>query len=46
MYQDPFEPSYEYAIKCDKRDELAEFQKEFYKKADTIYLDGNSLGLL
>lgn len=46
MYREPFEPSYEYAMECDKYDELADFQKEFYKKADTIYLDGNSLGLL
>ncbi|EOW9527300.1 kynureninase [Bacillus cytotoxicus] len=46
MDQKPFEASYEYAIQCDKQDELAAFQNEFYKKADTIYLDGNSLGLL
>lgn len=46
MYQKPFEPSYEYALACDKHDELASFQQEFYKKEGTIYLDGNSLGLL
>lgn len=46
MYTKPFEPSYEYARKCDHHDELAPFQHEFYKKEGTIYLDGNSLGLL
>ncbi|YAR63552.1 hypothetical protein ACUIAK_13490 [Bacillus cytotoxicus] len=46
MDQNPFEASYEYAIQSDKQDELVRFQNEFYKKADTIYLDGNSLGLL
>ncbi|WP_368908562.1 kynureninase, partial [Bacillus wiedmannii] len=30
----------------DKHDELKDFQTEFYKKEGTIYLDGNSLGLL
>ncbi|MDC2864329.1 kynureninase [Bacillus sp. BP-3] len=46
MYAKPFEPSYEYARQCDQYDELASFQHEFYKKEGTIYLDGNSLGLL
>ncbi|HDX9590548.1 TPA: kynureninase [Bacillus pseudomycoides] len=46
MYTKPFEPSYEYARQCDRNDELASFQHEFYKKEGTIYLDGNSLGLL
>ncbi len=30
----------------DQNDELAIFKKEFYTKDDSIYLDGNSLGLL
>lgn len=30
----------------DQNDELASFKKEFYVKNDSIYLDGNSLGLL
>ncbi|MGG0188326.1 kynureninase [Bacillus rhizoplanae] len=46
MYSKPFEPSYEHARQCDIYDELASFQHEFYKKEGTIYLDGNSLGLL
>ncbi len=31
---------------CDRLDPLAPFGAEFYLPADTIYLDGNSLGLL
>lgn len=46
MYTRPFDPSYDYAKECDKHDELAPFQEEFYKREGTIYLDGNSLGLL
>ncbi|MED2982088.1 kynureninase [Bacillus thuringiensis] len=46
MYKEPFQPTYEYALECDKHDELKDFQTEFYKKEGTIYLDGNSLGLL
>jgi kynureninase len=30
----------------DKQDTLAQFREEFYRKEETIYLDGNSLGLL
>jgi kynureninase len=30
----------------DQKDELASFKNEFYVKNDSIYLDGNSLGLL
>lgn len=44
MYKEPFQPTYEYALECDKHDELKDFQTEFYKKEGTIYLDGNSLG--
>ena len=36
----------EYARELDQQDELAHFQDEFYLSADTIYMDGNSLGLL
>ncbi|MED2629879.1 kynureninase, partial [Bacillus thuringiensis] len=46
MYKEPFQPTYEYALECDKHDELKDYQTEFYKKEGTIYLDGNSLGLL
>ncbi|MBS4172645.1 kynureninase [Bacillus sp. FJAT-49736] len=35
-----------YAKMLDEQDVLAEYKKEFYLKEDTIYLDGNSLGLL
>nr|WP_304212588.1 kynureninase [Fredinandcohnia onubensis] len=36
----------EHAKKLDREDPLATFRDEFYLKPDTIYLDGNSLGLL
>ncbi|MEH7276415.1 aminotransferase class V-fold PLP-dependent enzyme, partial [Neobacillus vireti] len=36
----------EYAKKLDKEDHLYRFREEFYIKPNTIYLDGNSLGLL
>ncbi len=32
MYTEPFQPTYEYALECDKHDELKDFQTEFYKK--------------
>ncbi|MGE6257685.1 kynureninase [Heyndrickxia sporothermodurans] len=46
MNEYKFDPSYAFACQLDQQDKLASFQKEFYKKEDTIYLDGNSLGLL
>ncbi|MFC0561339.1 kynureninase [Halalkalibacter alkalisediminis] len=36
----------EYALGLDKQDGLASFRQEFYVKEGSIYLDGNSLGLL
>jgi kynureninase len=36
----------EYAQSLDQRDPLARYREEFYLRKDTIYLDGNSLGLL
>jgi kynureninase len=36
----------EYAKELDSKDNLSQFRKEFYLKEGTIYLDGNSLGLL
>lgn len=36
----------EFAIRLDEQDKLASYRQEFYIKEDTIYLDGNSLGLL
>jgi len=35
-----------YAQQMDQRDPLARYRNEFYLLPDTIYLDGNSLGLL
>jgi kynureninase len=35
-----------YAKELDQQDELNSFRKEFYLGNDTIYFDGNSLGLL
>lgn len=40
------ELSQAYAERMDNNDELRSFQKEFYIPENTIYLDGNSLGLL
>ncbi|MBP0725664.1 kynureninase [Bacillus sp. RG28] len=36
----------EYAELLDKQDQLSHFRDEFYLQSNTIYLDGNSLGLL
>jgi kynureninase len=41
-----FDPSYESALGLDRQDELSLFRDEFYVPEGTIYLDGNSLGLL
>ncbi|REE90647.1 kynureninase [Paenibacillus taihuensis] len=38
--------SLEYAAKLDEQDKLARFRDEFYLSPDSIYMDGNSLGLL
>lgn len=35
-----------YALALDAKDELRHFKKEFYFPPNTIYMDGNSLGLL
>lgn len=42
----PFEVGRAYAEMCDARDPLAVFRARFCLLPDTIYLDGNSLGLL
>lgn len=44
--QAAFESTREYAEKLDARDELREYSDHFYKLKNTIYMDGNSLGLL
>ncbi|WP_163100445.1 kynureninase [Peribacillus alkalitolerans] len=41
-----FEPTLEVALKFDESDTLAKYRNEFYMRKDSIYLDGNSLGLL
>ncbi|NHJ04054.1 MAG: kynureninase [Candidatus Heimdallarchaeota archaeon] len=41
-----FEISEDFAKKLDAEDTLAQFRKRFYIPQDTIYVDGNSLGLL
>lgn len=41
-----FEPAADFAALLDREDILAGFRDEFYLKPDSIYLDGNSLGLL
>lgn len=42
----PFATTREYAEYCDARDDLAAFRSRFFLPPETIYLDGNSLGLL
>lgn len=41
-----FQPTLEYAQLLDKNDNLSDFRNEFYIKPQSIYMDGNSLGLL
>ncbi len=41
-----FQPTAEYARQLDQLDKLLRFRSEFYLKPGTIYMDGNSLGLL
>lgn len=44
--KDMFQSTKEFAEYLDQNDHLAIYQKEFYLQPNTIYLDGNSLGLL
>ncbi|OFW77824.1 MAG: kynureninase, partial [Alicyclobacillus sp. RIFOXYA1_FULL_53_8] len=46
MNEMEFDPSKAYAEQLDKADVLARFRSEFYLQEGSIYLDGNSLGLL
>ena len=41
-----FEPNEDFAKKLDSQDILSRFRNKFYIPEDTIYMDGNSLGLL
>lgn len=40
-----YEDGRAFAQKKDSEDKLAKFQERFYKLENTIYMDGNSLGL-
>jgi kynureninase len=46
LLMDSFLPTQDFARKLDAQDRLARFREEFYIQPGTIYLDGNSLGLL
>ncbi|RBW69246.1 kynureninase [Bacillus taeanensis] len=46
MNKERFDSSQHYACELDQKDKLAPFRNEFYIKEGSIYLDGNSLGLL
>ncbi|UYV51470.1 kynureninase [Priestia megaterium] len=46
MQLNTFKPTLEYAKQLDQEDSLSSFRDEFYLKPDSIYMDGNSLGLL
>ncbi|WP_240375845.1 kynureninase [Bacillus piscicola] len=41
-----FDLSRDYAQSLDQQDQLKEFREEFFMARETIYMDGNSLGLL
>jgi kynureninase len=43
---DSFQPTQSYAESLDQRDPLTGYRHEFYLNPKTIYMDGNSLGLL
>ena len=42
----PFSPARKWALQMDEKDVLKAFKEEFYVQPGTLYLDGNSLGLL
>jgi len=42
----PYDTTRDYAVRRDLQDELASFRNRFFLPPDSIYLDGNSLGLL
>lgn len=46
MGDQQFQPTLDYARQLDQADRLRPFRDEFYVQPDSIYMDGNSLGLL
>ncbi|KKI94119.1 kynureninase [Bacillus sp. SA1-12] len=46
MVSNFFQPTLDFAKHFDKEDSLQRFREEFYVKPNSIYMDGNSLGLL
>ncbi|MBO7744314.1 kynureninase [Paenibacillus sp. MWE-103] len=46
MFDEAAEPTLAYAERQDRADGLARFREAFYLKPGTVYMDGNSLGLL
>lgn len=46
MLSNFFQPTLDFAKQLDKEDNLSRFREEFYLQPDSIYMDGNSLGLL
>jgi kynureninase len=46
MNTTPFQTSESYAINLDNNDRLRKYRDEFYLQENSIYMDGNSLGLL
>nr|WP_248734219.1 kynureninase [Neobacillus rhizosphaerae] len=46
MGSENFLPTLDFAKQLDKNDSLARFREEFYINPNSIYMDGNSLGLL
>lgn len=46
MNLEPIPTTREFALKLDNQDPLKTFKSEFYVQPGTIYMDGNSLGLL
>lgn len=46
LKKENIDPSIDYARKLDEKDPLRHYREQFFLQPDTIYMDGNSLGLL
>lgn len=46
MFSYSFQPTVEFSQNLDQQDKLSHFRHEFYVNPNSIYMDGNSLGLL